>query len=243
MFSATYANLYDSIHESKNYSNEVNQILRVIDFSKLEKLRGFDLGCGTGSHAAEFSKLGVEVDGFDLSKEMLAVARSRYPLLKFSNILSDFSNDYDFSYSLFDVLSYQTTVSDLRMLLMNLFEHTKRGGVCLVDSWNSSGVRKSPPSYNERIVNSGGGKIMRKVTPDFRYIQQDIYRLSIDLVDVNTGINLKNEVHELRAWSPSDVIKSMEDVGFENISAYNSANPEIALSASDWRFGVKANKP
>lgn len=243
MFSTTYANLYDSIHESKNYSNEVNQILRVIDFSELEKLRGFDLGCGTGSHAAEFSKLGVEVDGFDLSKEMLAVARSRYPLLKFSNILSDFSNDYDFSYSLFDVLSYQTTVSDLHALLLNLFEHTKRGGRCLVDSWNSSGVRKDPPRYDERIANSGSGEIIRKVSPDISLAEQDIYRLSIDLVDSITGINLNNEVHTLRAWSPSDVIKNMEDIGFQHIGVYNPTNPKNAFSPSDWRFGVKANKP
>ena len=243
MFSSTYANLYDSIHGSKNYSIEVNQILTMIDFSEFQNLRGFDIGCGTGSHAAEFSKLGVEVDGFDVSKEMLAVARSRYPHLKFSDNLVDFFNEYDFSYSLFDVLSYQTTVSDLHALLLNLFEHTKSGGRCLVDSWNSSGVRNDPPRYNERIVNSGSGEIIRKVSPDISLAEQDIYQLSIDLVDSITGINLKNELHTLRAWSPSEVIKNMEDIGFQNISVYNPTNSKNAFSPSDWRFGIKANKP
>jgi SAM-dependent methyltransferase len=243
MFSTTYANLYDSIHGSKNYSNEVNQILRIIDLHKFENLRGFDLGCGTGSHAAEFSKLGVEVDGFDVSKEMLVVAKSRYPSLKFSDSIEDFFNDYDFSYSLFDVLSYQTTVTAFRKLLLNLFEHTKSGGKCLVDSWNSSGVRQDPPRYNERIVNSGSGEIIRKVTPDISLAEQGIYQLSIDLVDAISGINLKNEVHTLRAWSPSDVIETMEDIGFQSIVLYNPIDPNIAFSPSDWRFGVKANKP
>ena len=243
MFSSAYANLYDSIHESKNYSIEVNQILRIINLKESEDLRGFDLGCGTGSHAAEFSKLGVEVDGFDVSEDMLAVAKSRYPSIKFSNNLIDFHDKYDFSYSLFDVLSYQTTVIELRKVLLNLFEHTKKGGSCLVDSWNSNGVRQDPPRYNERIVNSSSAEIMRKVSPDNSFAEQGIYRLSIDLIDENTGANLKNEIHVLKAWSPSEVIHNMEDIGFQGVILYNPTNPEIEHSSSDWRFGIKANKP
>jgi SAM-dependent methyltransferase len=243
MFSTTYAKLYDSIHESKNYSKEVEQILGLINPGKTEKLRGFDLGCGTGLHAAEFARLGIEVDGFDVSKEMLAVARARHPFLKLSDDLDDFSRDYDFSYSLFDVLSYQTTVSDLRILLLTLFKQTKKGGVCLIDSWNSIAVRQDPPRYNERIVTSGLSQIWRKVTPDISLADQNIYRLSIDLVDSETGVNLKNEVHVLRAWSPKEVRDEMESIGFHNIIVFNPVNPEIAHTFSDWRFGVKANKP
>jgi len=242
MFTETYANLYDSIHKSKKYSEEVIQILGIIGLGERDNLRGFDLGCGTGSHAAEFFKLGVQVDGFDISEGMLSVAKSRYPFLKFSNRLSDFSNQYDFSYSLFDVLSYQTTVNDLRDLLTNLLDRTKKGGYCLIDSWNSKGVFADPPKLNERNVGTSSGQVIRRVTPDNTMAGQDIYRLSIDLIELNSSTVLKSELHEIRAWSPSEVLTIMEEVGFEKMSIYNPANTSLKFSELDWRFGIKAKK-
>ena len=243
MFTETYAHLYDLIHGSKNYFKEVNEILRISELENVKNLRGFDLGCGTGSHAAEFFKLGVVVDGFDVSKDMLTVAKSRYPNLNFSDSLNDFPGEYDFSYSLFDVLSYQTNESELGNLLLNLFDHTKSGGICLVDSWNSKGVRLDPPRLNERVVNSKSGEISRKVTPDLSCANQDTYGLHIDLAEMPSGKILKNELHILRAWSPSEVINIMEKVGFRNLSIYNPTNPKIEFSEFDWRFGIKAKKP
>ena len=243
MFTETYADLYDLIHSSKNYFEEVNEILRISELDNVKDLRGFDLGCGTGSHAAEFFKMGVVVDGFDVSKDMLTVAKSRYPNLKFSDTLNDFADAYDFSYSLFDVLSYQINESELGKLLSTLFDRTKSGGICLVDSWNSKGVRLDPPRINERVVISKSGEISRKVTPDLSLSNQDIYGLHIDLTEIPSGNTLKTELHTLKAWSPFKVIEVMEEVGFRNLSIYNPTNPKREFSEFDWRFGIKAKKP
>lgn len=42
-----------------------------------------DLGCGTGRVTAHLHSLGVDVFGIDLSREMITVARHRYPDLRF----------------------------------------------------------------------------------------------------------------------------------------------------------------
>lgn len=41
------------------------------------KMRLLDVGCGTGRHAIELAKAGVEVTGIDISPAMLAVAREK----------------------------------------------------------------------------------------------------------------------------------------------------------------------
>jgi SAM-dependent methyltransferase len=243
MFTEIYANLYDSIHKSKDYAREVKQILAIIDLDEKDNLHGFDFGCGTGTHAAEFAKLGVQVDGFDVSEGMLSVAKSRYPLLKFSNRLDEFSNQYDFSYSLFDVLSYQTTIKELGDLLANLFSRTKNDGICIVDSWNLKGVLADPPKINDRNIMTDSGEVIRRVTPDNRQTRQGIYRLAIDLIESNSSTVLKSELHEIRAWSPVEVIALMEEIGFVGMSLYNPVDPSVKCSELDWRFGIKAKKP
>jgi SAM-dependent methyltransferase len=46
--------------------------------------RALDAACGTGRHAAELVRRGYEVDGFDLTPEMLAVAARQVPDARFA---------------------------------------------------------------------------------------------------------------------------------------------------------------
>jgi SAM-dependent methyltransferase len=46
--------------------------------------RALDAACGTGRHAAELARRGYEVDGFDLTPEMLVIARSTVPAGRFA---------------------------------------------------------------------------------------------------------------------------------------------------------------
>jgi SAM-dependent methyltransferase len=46
--------------------------------------RALDAACGTGRHAAELQRAGHEVDGFDLTPEMLAIARAAVPGARFA---------------------------------------------------------------------------------------------------------------------------------------------------------------
>lgn len=45
--------------------------------------RILDLGCGTGDLTAELAKTGAVVDGIDVSSEMIAAARQKFPSLSF----------------------------------------------------------------------------------------------------------------------------------------------------------------
>ena len=127
MFLGKYAELYDLFHANKNYKNDVLQIIKAIGCRETEGLSGFDFGCGTGVHAFEFEKLGVRVEGYDISEDMLTTAQRKYPNLKFSQNLEDFNKQYDFTYSLFDVISYQVSREAALNLITQLFLRTKSG--------------------------------------------------------------------------------------------------------------------
>lgn len=242
MFTGEYAQIYDLFHAKKDYRSEINQIISVLDFEEISGLTGFDFGCGTGVHASEFFNCGVKVDGYDISQDMLLVARHKYPNLIFSNNLDDLGSNYDFTYSLFDVISYQTTTEAAMNLIKSLYLKTRPGGYSLVDSWNSNGVRIDPPKLNEREVTWNSKGIKRKVIPDLSQADSDIYKLSIDLLETESKKILKAETHVLRAWSPEQVLEMMDRVGFKEMRLYNPSNPDLEFNPSDWRFGVKAKK-
>lgn len=243
MFTGQYAELYDLFHAGKNYRKEVLEITNVLGLGDVDGLSGFDFGCGTGMHAFEFQNYGARVDGYDISEDMLGVARKRNPEIRFSSNLADFNESYDFTYSLFDVISYQITTEAARDLVANLFSKTKPGGLCLVDSWNSYGVKLDPPRINERVVNSSFGEIMRRVTPDLSQSNANMYNLRIDLLKRETSETIRTEMHLLRAWSPEELLEIMSAAGFEELSIYSPSNPQMKFEVTNWRFGVRAKKP
>jgi len=49
-----------------------------------QKLFAVDIGCGTGFSSGYFAKEGMEVEGSDLSSNMIAIAKRNYPALFFS---------------------------------------------------------------------------------------------------------------------------------------------------------------
>lgn len=242
MFEEKYAYLYDLFHASKNYQLEVQEILQLLDLKDLNSPTGFDFGCGTGAHALAFLEHGIRVDGYDLSEDMVKIAISKKSNLKFSSCYVDFHGTYDFTYSLFDVLSYQTTESDARILIGQLFEKTKPGGVTLVDSWNKEGVKLSQPRENARSVSTPNGEVIRKVTPR-EVARENVYDLDISLLSASTNEVLQHSVHSLRAWSPSEVMEIMRNIGYKNCKVYNPVSPDAVFQPNDWRFGIRAEKP
>ena len=241
MFEGKYAYLYDMFHATKNYEMEVDSIIRLLGAGMNSKITGFDFGCGTGSHAIAFLKHGISIDGYDLSQDMVEIAKAKAPQLSFGSNYLDFDGTYDFTYSLFDVLSYQITKDDAKELIRRLFEKTKPGGVTLIDSWNSEGVKISPPLENLRSVDTPDGVIVRKVSPR-AVTRENIYKLDISLLAASTGEVLLSSVHSLRAWSPIEIIKIMKDVGYGGFTTYNPSAVALESVPADWRFGIRAEK-
>ena len=67
-----YAYYYNMIYKEKNYAEEAKIVDRLIK-KKVDKKHPIvlNIGCGTGRHDYEFSKLGYIIKGVDLSPDMM----------------------------------------------------------------------------------------------------------------------------------------------------------------------------
>ena len=82
------ADWYDELLEEKTgtYQTEVilPNILRLLDLKKGETI--LDLACGQGFFSREFSKLGANVIGVDLGKQLVEIAQKKSPEIALSLI-------------------------------------------------------------------------------------------------------------------------------------------------------------
>lgn len=134
------AKYYDAIYASmgKDYPDEAKKTRNFIQKYKLsDGKRLLDIGCGTGIHANLFSKH-YQVEGLDVDKRMLAVARKKYPNIRFQQgDMVDFKlkSKFDIIICLFSAIGYVKTKSRLQKTIKNMAEHLLPGGVLLIEPW------------------------------------------------------------------------------------------------------------
>ena len=240
-FSEFYANSYDKIHNSKVYSEEVNQIIAFIrnQFPNIKNLKILDIGCGTGVHLAKLANESFDLTGYDRNEYMLKVAKENYPQLKFSANHSAIQGDMDLVYSIFDVTSYQVTPEDLEEFFRLIASKLRVGGVVILDGWHYLGVKSDPPAMRERSFEIDGMNILRRVEPG----TFDEYRtttLHISLINEDTGRVLTSEVHEMRAFLKEEISEIATRVGFSNIDFKDGKNWTKDLDENSWRFMMTA---
>jgi SAM-dependent methyltransferase len=128
-----YTEVYNGIHLEKNYFSEVQQIISIIDKTSGNNSKILDFGCGTGKHARELKIKGFNVSGYDLSIHMIKLARINAGDIKFYDRFQSIPGKFDFTYSVFDVLSYQIEDSDIDIFLSNINSTVKSNGFVLLD--------------------------------------------------------------------------------------------------------------
>ncbi len=68
---------YDRYAHTKGTVQEVDHIVEVLDLVVGERV--LDVGCGTGRHAHELARRGIQVHGIDISQRFIDLARSAAP--------------------------------------------------------------------------------------------------------------------------------------------------------------------
>lgn len=250
-FSSIYANLYDLFHSNKDYKKESQDILNLV--RTLEPMQNIetilDMGCGTGMHLEALSKLELECFGYDLSVGMLEIAKKRCPEVKFYSRIDELSLNVDLAVAMFDVISYILDQEELEGFFRRAFQQVRLGGHFYADSWNFEGVLNDPPHDVDRQVYFNNERIVRRVRPQTseqsraEFMSDGVSTLDIQLVNLETNIELTHEIHKIKAWSPEIVRKSLENVGFEEIDLFSLKSKGHPPTREDFRFGVIAKRP
>ena len=137
MFSKT-ARYYDKIYSFKDYQAEAKRILPVIrEHLHSGGDRLLDVACGTGCHI-EYLKDHFNVEGLDISKELLEIAQVQNPTIPFhlgDMISFDLGHRFDVITCLFSSIGYVKTLDNFTRTIGCMVRQLVPGGVLLIEPW------------------------------------------------------------------------------------------------------------
>lgn len=134
-----FASVYDAIYENKkHYRRESERAHLIIERHKQSQGNDLlDVGCGTGAHA-EHLRQWYSVEGLDLSRSQLSIARGRLPDLVFhlaDMTEFDLKKSYDVVTCLFNSLAHILTLKQLAQAVKSMTNHLRPGGILLIEPW------------------------------------------------------------------------------------------------------------
>ncbi|KPK93147.1 MAG: hypothetical protein AMJ88_08770 [Anaerolineae bacterium SM23_ 63] len=208
---------YDVIYAFKDYSVEAQRLLEIIREHQLsggERL--LDVACGTGKHL-EFLKETYEVEGLDLSHEMLEIAQARTPdvLYHHADMLDfDLGREFDVVICLFSSIGYVKTLDNLTRAVGCMSNHLLAGGVLIIEPWLTPDSWK-PGTVHANFIDEPELKIARMSNScvegrlsffDFHY-----------LIGTPEGVEYFVEHHELGLFETEEMSGVMKTSGLEVI--------------------------
>lgn len=238
-FLSSYANVYNAIHDSRDFGEDIRIAMRALDGAtseKISEMNVLDFGCGTGRHVQEISKHAKSTTGYDRSDAMIQIAKMNFPTAIFTSDLANLDGEFDLVLSLFDVISYQAESEELDFFLQSVSRCLKPGGHSIFDGWHTPGVLVSPPEYREKKLQVGGRNLLRKVSP-INNDKSDTYRLRITVEDTATAQLVSDEIHLMRALDFSTLQKAAMRAGMNILSFSDRENPVSKPESHNyWRF-------
>lgn len=152
-----YASYYNLLYKDKDYAGEAAYVHQLLQKHAPSAQTLLEFGCGTGQHARYLARHGYRIHGIDQSAEMLRQAQTLQQELpqKIEEKLTWSQGDiravrlqqkFDAIISLFHVLSYQTTNTDLHATFATARYHLNPGGIFLFDCWYGPGVLSDLPT-------------------------------------------------------------------------------------------------
>jgi len=162
----TEAELYDVVCDAieKDFSGQAARIAELVRRARPHGRTMLDVACGTGEHARYlFEVHGFEVDGIDLSPEMLVKARARCPRGRFE--VADMTNfhlgrRYDGMLCMSASIAYALTIPRLREALACMRDHLEPGGVAVVQPYLTPDA-VPPVGTREYTFESGDFRVKR----------------------------------------------------------------------------------
>ena len=215
-----YAKYYDLFYENKDYPDEalfIHNIIKRYHSKSADNISMLDIGCGTGIHALELMTHGYNIEGSDISSDMIELARNRS-----SNAGKDISfynesfqtshkinKKYDVVLALFSSINYVLSDEDINKSFQNMNSLLNDGGILIFDFWNGDAVIRDYSPARERSVVSDDIKITRKTSSS---VSIGTHRITVDfdfeLYRKDKIIEQFSEKHELRYF----FIEEMKDM-------------------------------
>lgn len=230
---AAYSRYYDLLYRDKDYSGEARYVADLMKRHAPGASKVIEIGCGTGGHARELAALGLRVHGVDRSAGMLEAAEAKLDSvepevrarMRFTQGDARSVRLYekaDAVVSLFHVMSYQTSNSDLTAAFATVREHLETGGVFIFDCWYGPAVLVERPSVTVKRLEDVAVSITRIAEPTLNSAQ--------NIVDVNytvlvydrqtTLVETLRETHRMRYLFRPEIELLLSNNGMSLVTAH-----------------------
>ncbi len=223
-----YARYYNLLYQDKDYAGETEFVLKILEDAGNSPSSVLDLGCGTGRHALEMARRGLEVIGVDSADTMIQIAQSHLNSPS-GNVISPhphfvsgdarsvrLGRSFDAVTSLFHVMSYQLDEHDALGVLSTARSHLTDYGYFLFDFWYGPGVLSDPPKSREKTMHDDTTHVLRKAQPflDVNTNTVDV-RYDVFMTDnVLETVSELTETHRMRYWFIPELRYLAREAGF-----------------------------
>lgn len=245
-----YASYYDLLYRDKDYAGEAGYVQGLLSRQGIQAGTLLELGCGTGRHAEHFGRAGFSVHGVDLSAKMVAAANQRFGASPGKHCFEvgdiralQLRREFDAVVSLFHVISYQCSNSDLDQTFATAARHLRRGGAFVFDFWYGPGVLTDLPAVRAKEMSDDGCDVLRIAEP--RLLPNDNcvdvqYRILV--TDRASGkLHRLEEVHRMRYLFLPELQRLAADHGFQIEGAYAEHSNE-PLGLDTWTGTLVATR-
>ena len=204
-----YATYYNLIYKKKKYKKEVDYIHRLINNFNSNNKNILEFGSGTGGHANFFVNKGYTVHGVERSKSMIAnCKRSKNFTFQNGDVCKiKLRKKFDIVLSLFHVLSYQISKTNINNFFRNARYHLKSNGLFMFDFWYTKSVNAQKPKVKLIDIKKKNFRLIRLAEPSKNYLKNTInvnYTIIFQNLKKNL-INVVKESHKMRHFSLSDL--------------------------------------
>jgi len=211
------AELYDAIYFSfKDYAAEAADIARRIRAEHPAARTVLDVACGTGEHARRLAvDHGFVVDGVDLNREFLRLARLKHPAGRFyEGDMREFDlpDRYDAVICMFSSIGYVRTLPELERALRTFRKHVAPGGIVIVEPWFPPEVI-TPGQHSTRAATANGIRVERVGSID---VEGRMCHLRFDYtIYEGDVVRQTTEIHELGLFTVEETLDAFSAAGLK----------------------------
>lgn len=228
-----FARFYDAMHQRRDYDKESGFVLDQIKKINPKANSLLDVGFGTGTHLQRLSKQFEVLAGVDLNKEILEVAKLKFPLATYQQAsMQDFHFDqkFDSIISLYSVFNYNLTLDAAETTLMNMYKHLNTDGVLIIALYVTKNLERKISIHVGKDENLESAKINDYVyNPETKLVTSSfvLFLKENGKVDFVTENN-----HQLRIFEFEEMRELLQKTGFSEPKFYDGYSNRIATNKS-----------